>query len=59
MNVSASSQTFFPFPTWQCTKKILIFGRHLLPPSKVVKFASLMGLGAFGIVKAKEAAVLL
>jgi len=37
----------------------LIFGKNLLPPSNMLEFASLMGLGAFLIVEIKEAATLL
>ena len=32
---------------------LLILKRHLLPPSNVVKFTSLMGLGSFLIVETK------
>ena len=38
---------------------LLILKRHLLPPSNMIKFTSLMGLGTFLVVETKEAAVLL
>ncbi len=38
---------------------LLISGRELLPPSNVLKIASLIGLRAFLIVETKEGAILL
>jgi hypothetical protein len=37
---------------------LLIFGRDLLPPSNMLKIASLIGLGAFLIMETKESAIL-
>ena len=49
-----------PFPGMEVRENfLLIFGRELLPPSNVLKIASLIGLGAFLIVETKEGAILL
>ena len=62
------SQGWTPYASWMCRRQarlsflqdfFLIFGKNLLPPSNMLKFASLMGLRAFLIVEIKEAATLL
>ena len=42
-----------------CENFLLIFRRYFLPPSDVLEFASLIGLGAFLVVETKEAEILL